>query len=1103
MSDPTPSALVIGRELFVGLLALQRELVAPQALIAALRLWEPARTKALGQILVEQGALPPEAQAELETLARQHLESPGGASESGQGDGRPPQPGANPDKSLTESCFPPVGQADDLPLPGLPEAARLPGGAGLRFHVLRPHARGGFGEVFVAFDEELHREVALKEVSRGHAVHPDICARFLREGEITGGLEHPGVVPIYSLGRHADGRPFYAMRFIRGRSLREAIDHFHKDESLRRDPGARALALRKLLGHFVGVCNTVAYAHSRSVLHRDLKPANIMLGPYGETLVVDWGLAKVLVPGEEAADARADGSGERPPAVTALHTFATVSGTAMGTPAFMSPEQATGQVDEVGPASDIYSLGATFYVLLTGRAPFEGTEMLAVLEKVVRGDCRTPCQVNKDVPPPLDAVCRKAMALRPQDRYDSALALAADLEHWLADEPVSVYREPWTTRCGRWMRRHKPAVAAAAAAILAAVLLGGLGAWLWERHQADRRAEQARQEALHRRGVEEGLEEVARLQRQARWAEARTALAQTESRLREAGPEDLRGRLEQAQRDLDLVTQVDAIALAKATLAKGKFDLARADRDYAAAFAKAELGSPGDDAATVAERVRTSGIREPLLAALDDWAVTTRVPQRLAWLMAVARRADPDDWRDRFRDPKAHRDRSTLQRLADELLSDEAKKLKAQSPRVLAGLGNALMGAQGDAVPLLTEAREHYPSDFWLNFYLGNALVKAQKWGDAAGYYRAALAVRPNTPAVYNNLGSALLKGRLGGAIRAYQKAIHFDPNSAPTYNNYGLALAAEGRLDKATAAFRKAIELDGDYAQAHYNLGVALKDQVRVEELVPHFRKAAALDPSDAKAHAALGVTLMASRRPDEAVGELQQAGKLDPNDAQIQGNLGLALLDCGRFSEAQAAIRECLRLLPEGSSLRPYAMQQLQKCERFQTLDKKLSTILLGKGKPADTTERLDLARICLLPYKRYYATAARLYAEAIDAKPELVKDPRNHLRYDAACASALAGCGQGKDADRLGEKERARLRRQALDWLKADLVQWAKLAESDAPKARAEVRQTLQHWQTDPDLAGLREAAALRSLNDPERAACQNLWQEVEVLMKKCGG
>src|SRR5262249_45268433 len=151
--------------------------------------------------------------------------------------------------------------------------------ASTRFRPLRLHAKGGLGEVHLADDGELHRQVALKRIQADHADDPDSRHRFLREAEITGGLEHPGIVPVYGLGMDADGRPYYAMRFIKGESLKQAIEHFHQAEGPKRDPGERTLALRELLGRFVAVCNAVAYAHSRGVLHRDLKPDNVMLGP--------------------------------------------------------------------------------------------------------------------------------------------------------------------------------------------------------------------------------------------------------------------------------------------------------------------------------------------------------------------------------------------------------------------------------------------------------------------------------------------------------------------------------------------------------------------------------------------------------------------------------------------------------------------------------------------------------------------------------------------------------------------------------------------------------------------------------------------------------
>ena len=182
-------------------------------------------------------------------------------------------------------------------------------------------------------------------------------------------------MPVYGLGTYAGGRPYYAMRFIKGDSLKEAIEHFHGDDTLKNDPGRRSLELRKLLRRFLDVCNAIDYAHSRGVIHRDIKPANIILGRHGETLVVDWGLAKAV--------GRADpSSGEQTIAPSSSGSSETLPGSALGTPAYMSPEQAGGDLDRLGPRSDVYSLGATLYCLLTGKPPFEGDDIGEILRKV-------------------------------------------------------------------------------------------------------------------------------------------------------------------------------------------------------------------------------------------------------------------------------------------------------------------------------------------------------------------------------------------------------------------------------------------------------------------------------------------------------------------------------------------------------------------------------------------------------------------------------------------------------------------------------------------------------------------------------------------------
>jgi len=284
-----------------------------------------------------------------------------------------------------------------------------------RFKVLRLHQKGGLGLVSIALDEELNREIALKEIQAAHADSFENRTRFLREAEITGALEHPGVVPVYSLGKHADGRPYYAMRFIRGMNLQTALEDFH---GLDTDTANKQLHFRQLLGRFVDVCYAMEYAHSRQVIHRDLKPGNIMLGDYGETLVVDWGLAKSLNDAADTDESISTADTVISPVKTSDSASSTTTqvGRVVGTPAYMSPEQAAGRLDALGPASDIYSLGATLYHVVAGKVAFSGTEE-EVLGNVQMGRFPRPRTVNATVPRALEAICLKAMAMLPSDSY--------------------------------------------------------------------------------------------------------------------------------------------------------------------------------------------------------------------------------------------------------------------------------------------------------------------------------------------------------------------------------------------------------------------------------------------------------------------------------------------------------------------------------------------------------------------------------------------------------------------------------------------------------------------------------------------------------------
>ncbi len=347
----------------------------------------------------------------------------------------------------------------------------------------RFHARGGLGEVLVVRQQELDRPVALKRI-RPDQFHEAARLRFVREAAITARLQHPGIVPIHGLGEDEDG-PFYTMPFIGGETLHDAIRAFHRDEALRRDPGRRSLELRNLLQRFSSVCETMAYAHDQGVVHRDLKPSNIMLGRYGETLVLDWGLAK-----RYRGDPINSETDDEPPSPSPSPDDMTATGTVMGTPQYMSPEQAAGR--PAGPASDLYSLGVILYAILTGKSPYHESPAADPLKPMREAALVPPRERDASISRPLEAICLKATTARPEDRYGSSRALAEDLARWLADERVSAYRDGLSDRLARWTRRHRASVLAAALTLVVIAVLATIATVVVE--QARRREQSARTE---------------------------------------------------------------------------------------------------------------------------------------------------------------------------------------------------------------------------------------------------------------------------------------------------------------------------------------------------------------------------------------------------------------------------------------------------------------------------------------------------------------------------------------------------------------------------------------------------------------------------------
>jgi serine/threonine-protein kinase len=932
------------RNLLFGILALQLDFIHRDQLVAAMHAWVLDKRKPLGQILVEHHALKTEARDALEVLVDKHLECHQHQPQrslavlSLSPEQRRPLDGiADPDLHGSLVLVPTTVPANGIgaPAPAIwtfpsgleaPDFVGEPTSSGLRFCVLRPHAEGGLGKVSVARDRELSRDVALKEIKPEYAHNAQAQARFLCEAEITGALEHPGVVPVYGLGRHADGRPYYAMRFVQGNSLQQAIERFHATEWGRHKSGERALALRELLARFVAVCNAVAYAHSRGVVHRDIKPANALLGPYGETLLVDWGLAKLLKP--------AEGETQPPEGFVQPSSnkgVATQAGAVVGTPAYMAPEQASGGT--VGPAVDVYGLGATLYHLLTGQPPFAGLDVADVLRQVAQSPCLPAREISSTVPAALSAVCKKAMAREPAQRYSAAKEVAAEVERWLADEPVSAYREPWPARLARWGRRHRPVVASAAALLLTVVLALAVGIVAVNREKKRTEAALAAESQARQR--------------------TRDALDEMSSQVIEDWL-SRRGQLEPAQRDFlqKALTHYEAFAAESGHTEETRHSVA--DAYLRVGKIRYRLGHHPEAEAAYRRA------RQLYTSLVDDFPAVPRYRQQLALshnILALLL----NDTGHALEAEAAHRDALEIR-----------KRLVEDFP----------------AVP------QHWQDLAASHNNLGNLLKDTGRAKEAEAAYSNALELRKRLATdvsakpqhqqelalSHNNLGVLLEEtGRPTEAEAAYRNALDIQKrlaadSSAPpsyrqelavTYANLGNLLSDTGRPKEAEAAYRDAValrkRLAADFptvpayrqqlARSYHNLGILLKDTGRIPDAEAAYREAVAIlqrlaadFPSMPDCHNELANTL-------DGLAELAQ-GRKDYQSA-------LQLLDLAR-PHTQAAL---------ASNPRHPFYRRVYRDHR-QTL----AATLLGLGEHASAAEAAaDLAGIAFDPANDAYQAAS----------------------------------------------------------------------------------------------------------------------------------
>jgi serine/threonine-protein kinase len=703
-----------------------------------------------------------------------------------------------------DALFPESGStgpdSGSLPRPGI-ILPKIPG-----HEVLAVLGRGGMGVVYKARNTRLNRPVAVKMLLAGAFALPRELARFRREAEVLAELGHPNVVQIYEAG-DLDGLPYFTMELVEGGTLAEQLAGVPQ-------PADRAAELVATLAR------AVQAAHNRGIVHRDLKPSNILLAPPQHPANPSTGgQSPVGLPGSRQADSPAWGTPKISDFGLSRHSDPaadlTRSGARVGTPSYMAPEQAAGTAGAVGPAVDIYSLGAILYEMLTGRPPFRAETPAETERQVLAEDPAGPSQLNAHVPRDLETICLKCLHKDPARRYPSAAALADDLDRFRRGETIMARRAGVLERAWKWSRRHPTRTLVGVLVIVLVIVLLAVGWWLL----ADR--------AAAARAVREDLSEAEAALERSAWPEAHPPFERARARLGTRGSAELRQRLDRVGRGLELAARLDDVQTRYVDSAgsgpDGGFDGPQADRAYEAALQEAGLGTLDDPPEEVAARIRATGIRRAIVGALDDWAAVVTDVRRLTWILAVARLADPDPnsgWRDRVRDPAVSKDATVLSELAS------AAPLDGQSVPLHLALAWRLGRLGGDDVGLLRRVQFAHPNDFWATFRLAMVLDRSHD-PDAIGYYRAALALRPRSLAALTNIGTALNdQGRLIEEAEHRQRVILLYPDSEVAHFNLGMSYFDQGRLALAADHYRRALQLNPRYSAAQAELARVLFTQ-------------------------------------------------------------------------------------------------------------------------------------------------------------------------------------------------------------------------------------------------------------------------------------
>jgi Tfp pilus assembly protein PilF len=1029
-----------------------------------------------------------------------------------------------------------------------------------RYPILGVIGQGGMGIVYRGLDESLHRPLAIKVLLFRHRDNAQLVQRFLREAQIMGQLQHPGVAPVHEIRVLPDGRPCFTMKQIEGHTFAELLRR-------RRDPHDDLTAH---LGVFAQVCQTLAYAHARRIIHRDLKPDNVMVGAFGEVQVMDWGLAKNLGDTTSATTEGMPGAGDFE---AEQEGDATAPGTILGTPAYMAPEQARGEVDRVNERSDVFGLGAILCEILTGQPPFGAATTVGRHLQAARAELDDALARlgRSGADTELLDLARRCLAAEPGQRPAHAGAVAETLAAYQVGvrqrmHAAELAQAAAQARAREERKRRRVSVALLALALVFVVAASAAAVWYFEdqarraeqearaeaeraRLEADRARRETEEATRHKyvnRGVADALDDAARwhkkiydrlqdpittavllsepekewlapLERAEKsWRQAALLAGTGEAALDPAARarlEALRGQLQAARRDWELGRALDAIRFLELALAKGVSDRSPPAARYSALFANLGLDVAGGDPRALANDLAGRPLRYVLVAALDHWLEDLPKNSPLVpCLLHTARLADPHPWRDQVRDPVAWQDPDRLQALA------AAVDVRLHCPQFLMLLASRLPEAQG--ARLMRQALVHYSRDFLLHFNLGLATTDA---GEKVGCFRTAVALRPESVLTLTNLGVALCaRGDFDEGMAVLRQAIARDAGNAMGSINLANAQLRLGDLDGAVATLREALRHKPTSARAHNDLATLLYS--RDDDLrgaVYHLRKSIEHGGNNVDVFNNLGTALFKLGELDEALECFTRAVALDGKHGPTRNGLGMALQEKGDLDGAIEQFRQFVAVDPQRlDAYQLLATALLQRGRLQDAIDVLREAVRTFPNEPRFGWE-LQFAQDVLLLNKRLPGIldgqepgspqAARQFAwlcarpfhkryalalQLYEQAVATVPAIEPGIRFEAACAAALLAAGADAGA-RVRPGKAALLRGQALRWLQADLDAARKLAQSGQAANHKQARERLASWKRTYQLASVRDGLR-RTLPVEERAAWQRFWLEVGELL-----